>query len=85
MLTLGASRIAFGNDNAHCMPQIESGLIYISERKCPSIVHASGVWNEYLTKASEKRRHQMQIFHTGVYPNPRDRKDTYNQTMDFSP
>lgn len=48
ILALGASIMVLDEDRARCIPQIESGLIYIRDRKCPSIVHASGVWKEYL-------------------------------------
>ena len=57
MLILGASRIALGRDNAHCMLHIERGLIYISDRKCPPIVHASGVWNQYLHGLEKENSH----------------------------
>lgn len=32
MLIFGASRIAFGSVNAHCIPHIASGLMYINDR-----------------------------------------------------
>lgn len=58
ILTLGASRIVLGIDNAHCMPQIERGLIYIRDRKCPSVVQPSGVWNEYLHDNGKMKTHK---------------------------
>lgn len=48
MFILGGSRADLGKDNAHCIPQIANGLMYIRDRKWPSIVQASGVWNQYL-------------------------------------
>ena len=47
-LIFGASSIDLGSDNAHCIPQIDSGLIYTRDLKFPSMDHASGVWNQYL-------------------------------------
>ena len=48
MFVPGAPDTPLGAVSALCIPQIASGLMYTSDRKLPSIVHPSGVWNAYL-------------------------------------
>lgn len=60
-LILGASRIALGRERAHCIPQMERGLMYMRDLKCPSTVHASGVWNQQLWHRKEQRNHFEQF------------------------
>lgn len=54
VIIVGASRMALRGFKAHCMLQMESGLIYISDRKWPSIVQPSGVWNQYPYPSSDQ-------------------------------
>lgn len=67
MLTRGASRNTLGMVKAHCIPHMESGLMYVRDLKCPSIVHPSGVWKAYLHVqecclwVQSKSRHALQI------------------------
>lgn len=61
---LGASRIAFGGDKAHCIAQIASGRMYISDLQCPSVVHPSGVWNQQLKKKHQnENKYDIDRFH----------------------
>jgi hypothetical protein len=46
--TRGASSKDAWGLSAHCMAQMASGRMYARDLKWPSVVHASGVWKEYL-------------------------------------
>lgn len=52
--TRGASETDLSGYSAHCIAHIASGRMYASDRKYPSVVHASGVWNQYLRSWLQK-------------------------------
>lgn len=76
MFILGGSRADLGKDNANCIPQIANGLMYIRDRKWPSIVQASGVWNQYLQNQNERRLQNIHSFDLYSYNYLTQKKST---------